>query len=64
MTTSSSSSADDNKALDPKKILTDLANLTSSHCVCGHPVQEHYPLFNWMTGCKNEKCDCLEFEGA
>jgi hypothetical protein len=50
--------------LDQKKILAEIGNLISSHCVCGHSVHEHYPLHNWMTGCKNSECDCLEFEGV
>lgn len=60
----SSGVAQEIAAEDAKKILNEIANMTSNSCVCGHALQEHYPLNNWMTGCKNEECDCLEFEGA
>lgn len=50
--------------LDPKKILEEMDALVSTHCVCGHSVHQHYPLHTFMTGCKIEDCDCLEFEGA
>ena len=55
---------DKTKTENPKKILADVASMISNHCVCGHATQEHYPLTNWLTGCKNDKCDCLEFEGV
>lgn len=49
---------------EAKKVLAEVGNMTSNSCVCGHSLQDHYPLTNWMTGCKNGGCDCLEFEGA
>jgi hypothetical protein len=49
---------------DPKKIMADLSALVSNRCVCGHARQEHHPIHNGTTGCMNEECDCLEFEGV
>jgi hypothetical protein len=49
---------------DLRKIAEEMGVPTASVCFCGHPRQAHYPATNWMTGCKVEDCDCLEFEGV
>ena len=33
----------------------------TNNCECGHDVTNHYPLCYWMTGCKDNNCDCLDF---
>ena len=49
---------------EAKRILAEVSAMISNRCACGHAVQAHYPLHYFMTGCKVEDCDCLEFEGV
>lgn len=50
--------------LDAEKILAEASNLVASQCICGHARQAHYPKTEGRTLCKDEDCDCLEFEGV
>ena len=49
---------------DPHETIEKFGSLIASHCVCGHSRQGHYSIGEWyMTACKEDGCDCLEFEG-